>query len=324
MIDQWGRNIHYLRISITDRCNMRCRYCMPCGMPEIIHPEILRYEEYLRICRAAVAQGFTCFKITGGEPLVRKDAVAFMAKLKQLPGVHNVTITTNGYALEAALPDLVAAGIDGVNVSLDTLDGQQFKSITGVDGGEKVLQAIKACVAAGIRTKINCVLMKENVNQIIPLVNLARQYPLDVRFIELMPIGYGRNFASLSADDALAVIRDAYPDLQPAGREQRGNGPATYFKSARLMGRIGIIAANSHRFCEHCNRMRLTSTGLLKPCLCYDAGIELKPLLRGNRVDVDGALEQAFRKAVQQKPAGHCFGDVGKITENKCMGQIGG
>lgn len=323
MIDQWGRNIHYLRVSITDRCNMRCRYCMPCGMPEIAHPEILRYEEYLRICKAAVAQGFTCFKITGGEPLVRKDAIEFMAALKNLKGVHNVTITTNGYFLEAALPALIKAGIDGVNISLDTLDAAQFKRITGVDAGTKVLSAIEASVKAGIRTKVNSVLLKETKDQILPLARLAKRLPVDMRFIEIMPIGYGRKFAGLSADEALALVTREFPDLQPA-HEKRGNGPATYFKSEALIGRIGMIAANSHRFCEACNRMRLTSTGLLKPCLCYDAGIELKPILRSGSGDVDEALRQAFRRAVMQKPSGHCFDDLATMTETKMMSQIGG
>ena len=323
MIDQWGRNIHYLRISITDRCNMRCRYCMPCGMPEIEHPEILRYEEYLRIVKAAVGQGFTCFKVTGGEPLVRRDAVDFMAALKRIDGVGNVTMTTNGYYLGAALPDLKAAGMDGVNISLDTLDAAQYRQITGVDGLSRVLQALDQSIASGIRTKVNCVLMDENRDQLVALAGLARTYPVDVRFIELMPIGYGRNFKGLSGDDALAILKEAYGDVVPV-QEKRGNGPAAYFKSRALQGRIGLIAANSHQFCQACNRMRVTSTGLLKPCLCYEDSIALKPILREGHGDMDDALAQAFQRAALRKPSGHCFGDVDRITENKCMSQIGG
>jgi cyclic pyranopterin phosphate synthase len=293
------------------------------SIPEVEHTEILRYEEFLRICKAAVTQGFTCFKVTGGEPLVRKDAIPFMAQLKALPGVKNVTLTTNGYFLAEALPALQEANIDGINISMDTLDPAQFQKITGVDGAGRVFSALKQCIASGIRTKINVVLLEANEGQILSLAALAKEYPVDIRFIELMPIGFGRRFTGLSADEALQHLRGAYPDIAPV-QEKRGNGPAAYYKSKELRGRIGIIAANSHKFCKKCNRMRLTSTGLLKPCLCYEDSIALKPLLRSNRSDIDAALAQAFQTAATRKPAGHCFGETDKITEGKTMNQIGG
>ena len=162
MKDKWGRTIGYLRLSLTDRCNLRCRYCMPEALTSVGHEAVLRYEEMQLICRAALSLGIDRFKITGGEPLVRKGAVAFMESLKAMKGVRSVTLTTNGLLLSDALPDLVRMGINGINISLDTLDAAQYRQITGVDGLSRVLQALDQSIASGIRTKVNCVLMDEN------------------------------------------------------------------------------------------------------------------------------------------------------------------
>lgn len=322
MIDARGRTIDYLRISITDRCNMRCGYCMPERLPDISHEEILRYEEILRICRCAVQTGIHCFKITGGEPLVRKGAVDFMGSLKKMPGVRRVTVTTNGFFLKEALPKLIRAGIDGINISLDSLDRAQFQALTGVDGRDRIMTALQAAVSTGIPTKINAVLLQETKHQIVPLSRLAQDMSVDVRFIELMPIGCGKTKKGLQEEEALSFLLSVYPDLRISG-ERRGKGPAVYYKSKFLRGRIGCIAANTHKFCSTCNRMRLTSTGFLKPCLCYDEGMDLKAILRSGGHEAE-RLIRAFRLAAERKPAGHCFDERDKITEWKTMNQIGG
>ena len=322
MIDTYGREINYLRISLTDRCNMRCQYCMPGDVPSVGHDEILRYEEILLICRAALQVGIHRFKITGGEPLVRKGVVAFMQSLRQLPGVRSMTLTTNGLLLQPHIAVLKHMAVDAVNISLDSLHAGQFRKISGVDGLSCVRQALAQTVQAGIQTKVNAVLLRQTRSQLLPLAKLAEMMPVDVRFIEMMPIGYGAQQQGWSADEALAVLQSAYPDLHAVQRH--GNGPAVYYTSQKLQGCLGMIAANTHKFCRQCNRMRLTSTGFLKPCLCYDDGVDLKAIVRSGRTDMLAALRQAICRAAAQKPAGHCFDTAGQITENKTMNQIGG
>ena len=322
MIDTYGREINYLRISLTDRCNMRCQYCMPGDVPSVGHDEILRYEEILLICRAALQVGIHRFKITGGEPLVRKGAVAFMQSLRQLPGVRSMTLTTNGLLLQPHIAALKHMAVDAVNISLDSLHAGQFRKISGVDGLSCVRQALAQTVQAGIQTKVNAVLLRQTRSQLLPLAKLAEMMPVDVRFIEMMPIGYGAQQQGWSADEALAVLQSAYPDLHAVQRH--GNGPAVYYTSQKLQGCLGMIAANTHKFCRQCNRMRLTSTGFLKPCLCYDDGVDLKAIVRSGRTNMLAALRQAICRAVAPKPAGHCFDTAGQITENKTMNQIGG
>ena len=322
MIDTYGREINYLRISLTDRCNMRCQYCMPGDVPSVGHDEILRYEEILLICRVALQVGIHRFKITGGEPLVRKGAVAFMQSLRQLPGVRSMTLTTNGLLLQPHIAVLKHMAVDAVNISLDSLHAGQFRKISGVDGLSCVRQALAQTVQAGIQTKVNAVLLRQTRSQLLPLAKLAEMMPVDVRFIEMMPIGYGAQQQGWSADEALAVLQSAYPDLHAVQRH--GNGPAVYYTSQKLQGCLGMIAANTHKFCRQCNRMRLTSTGFLKPCLCYDDGVDLKAIVRSGRTDMLAALRQAICRAAAQKPAGHCFDTAGQITENKTMNQIGG
>lgn len=325
MKDKWGRNIDYLRVSLTDRCNLRCCYCMPDDVESVGHDAVLRYEEMMAVCRAAVKLGIDRFKITGGEPLVRKGAVDFMKGLKSLSGVRSVTMTTNGMLLKEALPSLNDLGIDGINISLDTLDAGQYARLTRGGDLSRVLSALDAAVATGIKVKVNAVLLAETKNQIIALTELARRRPVDVRFIELMPIGFGTTLAGLTRDECLRILRQAYPDLMKTD-EVHGNGPADYYKSRALYGRIGFIAANTHAFCASCNRLRLTSTGFLKPCLCYDEGIDLRAVIRKGlpAPESQSALMEAIKQAVYEKPAKHCFGEQGDISEHKTMNQIGG
>lgn len=322
MKDSLGRTIDYLRVSLTDRCNFRCRYCMPGDVPDAGHESVLSYEELAQVCAAAVRCGITKFKITGGEPLVRKGAVSFMERLKRMAGVRQVTLTTNGYLLARELPKLAAMGIDGINISLDTLDRRQFWNISGVDGLERTMAAMQEAVRLGIRTKINAVLLAQTADQIVPLARLAQRYPIDVRFIELMPIGFGVTQAGGTAGEAFRLLRHEWPDVTLTA-EPRGNGPATYYQSRFLQGRIGFIAANTHRFCRTCNRLRLTSTGFLKPCLCYGMGVAVRQVLRVPG-DHEETLAQAVAEAIAMKPKGHCFSMRQEITEHKQMIQIGG
>lgn len=322
MLDSFGREINYLRLSITDRCNLRCRYCMPeDGVPTTAHDDLLRYEELLRIAAAAVALGIDRFKVTGGEPLVRQGCTDFIRRLKALPGVRQVTLTTNGLLLPPLLDELCEAGLDGVNISLDTLDNAQYQRLTRrTHTADEVLHAVRLC-AARLPTKINAVLLPETANQLIPLAELAQALPVDVRFIERMPLGAGENDPPVNANAALIRLCARWPQLEPISAP-RGNGPAHYFHAPGFKGCIGLIDAVSHGFCDHCNRLRLTSTGLLKPCLCYEQGVELKPLLRDGADDA--TLRDAIRAAILQKPAAHCFAQRENITEHKSMNQIGG
>lgn len=318
MVDQFGRTIDYMRLSVTDRCNLRCRYCMPNGVVPVAHADVLTYEELLRVAAVGVELGITKFKVTGGEPLARLGCVDFIARLKTLPGVEQVTLTTNGVLLGPAIPRLAEIGIDGVNVSLDAPGREDFAAITGFDLLPQVLDSIDGLLGLGIRTKLNCVLLPGCEGRLVPLARFAG-WGLDVRFIEVMPIGAGALDSGPSRDEALDVLRREWPDLHEVD-ERRGNGPAHYYATAALTGRVGMIDAVSHRFCNRCNRVRLTSTGLLKPCLCYGEGADLRAVLR----ERPGELRETLRAAIYGKPQAHCFACAEHITEQKAMGQIGG
>ena len=325
MIDSLGRSIDYMRLSITDRCNLRCRYCMPQPVEDVPHPDILRYEEFFRICRCAVQLGIKKFKVTGGEPLVRRGAAAFAAQLKALPGVEAVTITTNGQLLKQALPQLLEAGIDGINVSLDTIDPARYAALTGFPLVGPAMEAVEAAAVSGVPTKLNAVLLQETAPGLPDLVAWADglPHPVDVRLIELMPLGCAAGHTGPTLEDALDLLRQRWPDLRPApAGERRGNGPAIYYQSDRLRGRVGFIAANTHTFCQSCNRVRVTSTGGLKPCLCYAETVDLRALLRAGAGD--GQLLEAMERAIFQKPAAHCFSQPERMTEHARMNEIGG
>ena len=320
MTDQYGRQVRYLRISLTDRCNLRCRYCMPeQGVDLCPHADLLRYEEIVAIARAALDCGIDTFKLTGGEPLVRRGVPVLVAALKELPGTRQVTLTTNGLLLGDQLDALVAAGLDAVNVSLDTLDETQYHTLTRrAFAPGAVVDTVRAA-ARRLPVKINAVLLPETTDQWLPLARLAADPGVDVRFIEQMPIGKGQADPGLAGDKVLAALRQAWPDLAPC-HEPRGNGPAHYYKSAELAGRIGFIDAVSHRFCASCNRLRLTCTGVLRPCLCYDDGTDLRALLRSGAGPDE--LKKAVEQAIAAKPEGHCFraGHGSRQTMNRIGG----
>lgn len=320
MTDQYGRPVRYLRISLTDRCNLRCRYCMPeQGVDLCAHADLLRYEEIVAIARAALDCGIDTFKLTGGEPLARRGVPVLVAALKELPGTRQVTLTTNGLLLGDQLDALVAAGLDAVNVSLDTLDETQYHTLTRrAFAPGAVVDTVRAA-ARVLPVKVNAVLLPETADQWLPLARLAADPGVDVRFIEQMPIGKGEADPGLAGDKVLAALRREWPDLAPCN-EPRGNGPAHYYKSAGLTGRIGFIDAVSHRFCASCNRLRLTCTGMLRPCLCYDDGTDLRALLRSGAGP--DKLKNAVEQAIAAKPEGHCFGSG--HGSRQTMNRIGG
>ena len=314
-----------MRISVTDRCNLRCRYCMPESIDALGHGEILRYEEILRICRTASELGIRKFKVTGGEPLVRADCVSFIAALKRQSGTEQVTLTTNGLLLGKNLDALAAAGLDGINISLDSLNAERYTRTSGHPEGaellKRIMQAVEDACAMGLRTKLNAVLLEETEEDAPGLAAIAEELPVDVRFIELMPIGFGAAMRRVSPDDILSALRERWPDLAPTD-ERRGNGPAHYYKSDLLLGRIGFIDAVSHKFCADCNRVRLTSTGQLKPCLCYADSADLRTLIRGGCTDDE--LREVRKISIYNKPRAHCFDTGAAVTERHAMSQIGG
>ncbi|MGI6095523.1 MAG: GTP 3',8-cyclase MoaA [Lachnospiraceae bacterium] len=325
MIDNYGRRIDYMRVSITDRCNLRCQYCMPKDLPDMVSPEdILTYEEIYKIVKSAVEAGITKFKVTGGEPLVRKGCVSFVEKLKNMPGVEAVTLTTNGVLLHEMLPALRDAGVDGINISLDTLKEERFRQITGFSGIQKVIESIKESTQMGIRTKVNCVLMKDvNEDEILDFIRISEKFPVDVRFIEMMPIGYGKGYAGIDSSRVLEILQSEYAHMEPV-REKRGNGPALYIHPEGFRGCVGWIDAIHGKFCDQCNRIRLTCQGLLKPCLYYQEGTDLRSAVRGNVSQKE--LTELIRQTILKKPQEHHFGEkrAENEAEEKRMSQIGG
>ena len=318
MYDQYNRKIDYLRISLTDRCNLHCCYCRPEVSEHMPHNEILRYEELLRICRAALQLGIRKFKITGGEPLLRKGCSDFIASLKQTDGVEQVTLTTNGTLLAQQLPELIQAGVDSINVSLDTLNAAYYTKLTS-GSLSSVLQALQELQAAGIPFKLNCVPLAENgLVDIMQLLKLAYSYNAPLRFIELMPLDCNTNLHGLSGSEIRKQLEQAGLQLQPDA-QRYGNGPASYWRIGGYKMPVGFIEPLHNKFCAVCNRVRLTSVGMLKPCLYSDAGMNLKHLLRDGGSDAD--LLQAMQEIIYAKPAGHSF-DVKAARFN--MSQIGG
>lgn len=289
------------------------------GIEKVSMSKILTYEEILRICRVAAEIGISRFKITGGEPLVRKGCTSLVREMKQIPGVEQVTLTTNGQQLAGTVDELAEAGIDGLNISMDSLREDRYSLITGGGKLDKTLEAIDKSIDAGIRTKVNCLLQKQvNEDEILDFAAFAFEKGIDVRFIEIMPVGYGNPDAGLSNDEVLAVLKERYPQLEQ-DETVHGNGPAVYYKLPGEDGTIGLISAMNHSFCNSCNRIRLTSQGLIKPCLCYEDGVDLRRAL----AEDDDALKAALEEAVRNKPAGHSFHDRASV-EHRAMSQIGG
>lgn len=305
--DSHGRIIDYIRISLTDRCNFRCVYCMPEEGEEYIpHAEILSYEELLRLCSLTAGLGIRKYKITGGEPFCRKGAVSFMRGLKDIPGVDEVTVTSNGVLLGGYLDELAAIGVKGINVSLDSLERESFNRMTRSDTPvEHILAALARAKAMGMRVKINTVpIRKHNDVHLVPLARYALEQGYHIRFIEFMPVGQGQGLEGVPLPEVKTMMEAAFGPMVPVARRM-GNGPAVCFHTAEGRASIGYIAALSDKFCHSCNRIRLTSSGFLKTCLHHNVGIDLKPLLRSGASDAE--LTEAIVRAVDRKPKAHSF-----------------
>lgn len=307
LIDRFGRKVDYIRLSITDRCDFRCTYCMGEEMEFLPRDEILTLEECSRVVRAFVDLGVGKVRITGGEPLVRKDALKLFEDIGRLPGLRELTLTTNGSQLDRYATDLRAAGVRRINISLDSLKPEVFRRITRVGDLAKVLAGIRAAQQAGFDSiKLNTVLMHGvNDAELLDLVGYAIAESLDISFIEEMPLGavdHERDRTWCSNDDTLKRLQQHWTLLPSA---ETTGGPAKYWRVPDTATKIGFISPHSHNFCEDCNRVRITCKGELFLCLGQDDKIDLMPLLRGTTDDAP--LRQAILDSMQIKPKGHDF-----------------
>ncbi len=328
LIDAFGRRLTYLRVSVTDRCNLRCFYCLPedarfpFGDRAFLSPH-----EIERIVGALVRLGIRRVRLTGGEPLVRQDILEIAARIKSLPGVEDLALSTNGTELARLAPELVRAGVDRVNVSLDSLDAEVFRAITRRGGLDEVWRGVEAALDAGLHpVKLNAVLLQENLADVERLTALTLDRPLAVRFIEMMPTASNRHLqpeAYVSADLARRRIEERFGPLAPLSDAEAGprTGPAKAFRLAGAVGTVGFITPLSHTFCADCNRLRLTARGELRLCLFADRVHPLRPLL--TRSNPDAALESEILRVLQDKPAEHMLsqGNYGNLVS---FMQIGG
>jgi len=325
LVDRFNRRINYLRISITDRCNLQCMYCVPpFGEKKLRHKDILRYEELLRIARIAIKLGITKIRLTGGEPLIRRGVQEFIPMLAALEGLEDVSITTNGVFLKENLEMLKAAGIKRLNISIDSLDKEKFKRITRFDYFNQVWEGIETARDMDFYPiKLNVVLMKGiNDNEVLDFGRLAHEQPYHLRFIECMPVGLAEN--SLAFIPNAEVEKTLIHTFGPLIAISPGlhDGPATRFRFEKGKGEIGFISAISHSFCQECNRLRLTANGMLLPCLLSNTEVDIKyPLRQGC---LDGALIEVFQEAVSLKPECHPLGLENNQKVHRKMCSVGG
>ena len=325
MFDRYQREIHYLRLSVTDLCNLRCRYCMPDGVEKLEREAVLTYEEFLRLAALFARCGIDTVRVTGGEPLVRKNVAQLVAGLKETPGIRRVTLTTNAVLLAEQLPALLDAGLDSVNISLDTLRPEVFRQITARDDFAAVQAGLQAALESGLPVKLNCVPQAGvNEGELEQLATLAKDNAMQVRFIEMMPIGYGAAMPCISGPELRARFARRWPELAPLSPAQEhalGDGPAVYYTVPGWQGSIGFIAAVHGKFCASCNRVRLTSQGFLRPCLASETGCDLRALLRSGADDAQ--LLAAIRETIWAKPREHHFNDS-SMPATRGMYRIGG
>lgn len=330
--DNYHRTIDYLRVSITDRCNLQCIYCMPSGgLIPIEHKEILRYEEIIRVIRIAAGIGVRKIRITGGEPLVRRNVVYLIASIKNIPGIEDLSLTTNGILLSRYAEELKSAGLDRVNVSLDTLKPERYREITRSGDLSLVLKGIEAIERVGLSPiKINMVPIRGvNSDEIEEFARLTLKAAYQVRFIEYMPFGSEDMWSPekfISTEEIKSIVEGVGP-LTPA--KLRKSGPARYFRFENAPGVIGFISPISNHFCNECNRLRLTADGKLRPCLFSETEIDLKPALRGGASDDE--IKRLIKLSIEVKPEGHNLGPqkLSSLIKNreyckKPMSRIGG
>lgn len=317
LTDSHGRGIDYLRISVTDRCNLRCFYCMPLeGAQLLSRDEILSYEEICEIAVIASTLGIRKVRITGGEPLVRREIEKLISALSKIESLDDISLTTNGVLLEELAGELKSSGLCRVNISADSLRKDRFREITGRNALPAVLRGIEKALEVGLSpVKLNVVVMRGvNNDELLSFAHLSKERPLHVRFIEFMDFGkdgWRRYYPEWKMKEELSRLGPLHPL-----REMVGNGPAQYFKYDNSLGTIGFISPISESFCSTCNRIRLTADGYLKPCLVSDTRVSLKPALRGSVPQEP--IESLFRTAVGLKPLPHSIED----TLKRCRAQM--
>lgn len=320
MLDTIGRKVNYLRISVTDLCNLRCKYCMPEeGLCKKSHEDILRIEEIEDIVREGAKIGIDKVRITGGEPLTRRGIIELIGKISRIDGIKDLAITTNGLLLKKYANELKDAGLNRVNISIDSLDKEKYREITRGGNIKDVLEGIEAAKKAGLTPiKLNIVLIGGfNDDEIQDFVNLTRDEEIDVRFIELMPLGEASTWAK-GHFIPNTIVLDRFPELMPLWKEDKGS-PAEYYKLPNGRGRIGLINPISNHFCSSCNRIRITSDGKIKPCLHSNDEINIRTLLKENI-----ELTDIFKLAIESKPKEHMINDFEYQPVIRNMYQIGG
>lgn len=329
MFDRYQRKIEYVRISLTDRCNLRCRYCMPEeGVEKLRHEDILRFDEIVRIVRALASLGVRKVRLTGGEPLIRRNIVELVREIHAVPGIETIAMTTNGVMLADMAEDLVQAGLTGINISLDTLKAASFTELTRRPFFTRVEDGIEAIAATGLKdVKFNCVpIAGVNEEELPDLVaRFTRERPWKFRFIELMPIGcaYEAGFTGVPMAEVRSRLEASFGPLRPVLPEHGVHGPAVYYQAAGFAVQIGFIDAMEHQFCSSCNRVRLTAEGFLKLCLNARTGVDLRHLLRSGMSDEE--LRQALQQAIYCKPQEHHFKAASyEEKDSRAMYQVGG
>lgn len=323
MKDKFKREIDYLRLSVTDNCNLRCIYCMDDKEQDFFKSiEILTDHEILTLVEAAAKLGIKKIRITGGEPLIRPNVVELIDKINNISGIEEIYITTNAIFLSDKVEALAKSGVKGVNISLDSLKADRFKSLTRRGDLNKVLEAIDKCIDHGIKVKLNTVMINEvNNDEIVDFIKLTINKPIDVRFIELMPIGVGKAYKGVSTSEIREIINNNFKEIVYSGKA-KSSGPAEYVKIKGALGKVGFISAMSNCFCEECNRIRITPEGFLKQCLHFDYGVNLRDLMRKGISDEE--LIKVMEKNIYNKPEKHLFNKNKEHEEIRLMNQIGG
>jgi cyclic pyranopterin phosphate synthase len=311
LVDRFGRHVEYVRLSITDRCDFRCVYCMAEDMTFVPKPEVLSLEEIFQVAQAFVELGVRKLRLTGGEPLVRNNALSLVRRLGRLPGLDQLALTTNGSQLQRLAAPLREAGVNSVNISLDSLQPRKFRNLTRHGNLEQVLAGIDAAIAAGFdRVRINAVILRgRNETEVLDLVEFALGRGIDIAFIEEMPLGlideHNRALSFMSSEELRALIQARYA-LQALGDPDGDAGPARYYRTDSGSSRIGFISPHSHNFCHLCNRVRVTAEGRLLLCLGNEHSVDLRAVLRAPDCTAD-KLRHAITAAMDIKPERHYF-----------------
>ncbi len=329
LVDMFSRTISYLRLSLTDRCNLKCMYCVTedeqkgC-LTKLSHSELLSYEELLRVVRVAVGMGISKLRLTGGEPLVRNNIMHFIEQLAEIDHLHDIRITTNAVLLEQYAEGLVAAGVKKINISLDTLKPERFAKITGVDCFDKVWRGIEKARSVGFSpVKLNMVVMRGiNDDELVDFARMSQETDLQIRFIEFMPMGISSRWDKstyMSSDEIKARFIELGELIPVAGG--RADGPASVYRLGEdAKGKLGFISPISHHFCDQCNRLRLTSEGMLRSCLLHDEETDLRSVLRRNGTEEE--IRQTLLAAIKNKPKGHQMEERLKEHGSDCHGRM--